>query len=268
LDSEFLSIRVESSANRPWAVLCNAVGVPHTIFDRLLETLAGSFSVLCWSTSLTEDDAPHGRPLHLTVEEQTAEVTRVLQRMSVAEFTGVSWCSGTEILHRLSCDGAFDVLGHCCINGAFNLGPDGPASEWESSVEPIFKLLSTRPETLPGVSSLLQAAASTATEGGDPALGFPYSTPERLVGYAAQCLAMKQSRTLEGFVKSRSAGLYLAGSEDAVQPPAIGRHAAHLSASSFEQIDRGGHAMMADIQAVCDRVRHYCEAVSAQANGH
>jgi hypothetical protein len=257
-------MRVEFSARQPWVILCNTVGVPHTIFDRLLGTLAGSFSVLCWSTSLTEKDAPHGRPLNLTVEEQTMEVTQILQRLAVDEFIGISWCSGTEILHRLSRHGAFRVLGHCCINGAFNLGPDGPSSDWESTVEPIFQLLCTRPDTVHGVSTLLQSAAATATEGGDPALGFPYSTPERVVGYASQCLEMKRSRTFEGFVDSLSVGLYLSGSDDAVQSPAIARKAAHMSASSFELVEGGGHAMMADTQRVCDRVRRYCEAVSSQ----
>lgn len=258
--SALLSMRVEFSAGRPWVVLCNTVGVPHTIFDRLLRTLAGSFSVLCWATSLTEKDAPHGRPLELTVAEQALEVTQTLRRLAVQEFIGVSWCSGTEILHRLSRYSAFRVLGHCCINGAFNLGPGGPSSDWENTVEPIFRLVCTQASVLPGVSALLQAAAAAPAESGDPALAFPFSTPERVIGYASQCLEMKRSRTFEGFVDSLSAGLYLSGSADAVQPPAVSRKAARLSASSFELVEGGGHAMMADTQRVCDRVREYCGA--------
>ncbi|MGP4025925.1 hypothetical protein [Actinomadura sp. 3N407] len=263
MDSTTLSVRVESSAeDRPWVVLCNTVGVPHAIFDRLVDTLASAFSVMCWQTPLTEGDKPHGNPRLLTVEEQTAEVTRVLHRLGVTSLTGVSWCSGTEILHRLSLDGAFHLHGHCCLNGAFNLGEDGPSSDWENTVEPLFEVLSTRPETVQGVSAMLKSAAIAATEGGDPALEFPYSTPERLVGYASQCLAMKRGRTLKGFVESESTGLYLAGSQDAVQAPAISRRAADLSGSAFELFEGGAHAMMADMQKVCDRVRHYCELVS------
>lgn len=263
MDGTSLSVRVESSArDRPWVVLCNAVGVPYAIFDRLVDTLSDAFSVVCWQTSLTEGDEPHGSPRHLGVDEQTAEVTRILQSLGVAGFTGVSWCSGTEILYRLSRDRAFHVHGHCCLNGAFNLGGDGPDSDWENTVEPLFHILSTRPETVRGVSAMLESAAAAATEGGDPALGFPYSTPERLVGYAAQCLAMKQGRTLKGFVESECNGLYLAGSEDAVQAAAISRRVAELSGSAFELVEGGGHAMMADDQPVCDRVRRYCELVS------
>ncbi|XVQ09764.1 alpha/beta fold hydrolase [Spirillospora sp. CA-255316] len=263
MDDTSLSVRVEaSSGDRPWIVLCNAVGVPHAIFDRLVDTLADAFSVVCWQTSLTEGDEPHGSPRFLTVDEQAAEATRILHRLGVTGFTGVSWCSGTEILYRLSRHPAFHVHGHCCLNGAFNLGADGPSSDWENTVEPLFHVLSTRPETVQGVSAMLKSAATAATEGGDPALEFPYSTPERLVGYAAQCLAMKQGRTLKGFVESEFTGLYLAGSDDAVQAPAISRRAADLSGSAFELVPGGGHAMMADVQEVCDRVRRYCELVS------
>lgn len=262
MDGTSLSVRVESSApDRPWVVLCNAVGVPYAVFDRLVDTLADAFSVVCWQTSLTEGDEPHGGPRHLGVDEQTAEVTQVLRGLGVTGFTGVSWCSGTEVLYRLSRDSAFQVYGHCCLNGAFNLGVDGPSSDWENTVEPLFHILSTRPETVRGVSAMLESAAAAATEGGDPALGFPYSTPERLVGYAAQCLAMKRGRTLKGFVESESTGLFLAGSEDAVQAAAISRRAADLSGAAFELVDGGGHAMMADDQSVCDRVRRYCEVV-------
>lgn len=254
-------MRVSPAARGPWVVICNTVGVPHTVFDRLLATLAGAFPALCWSTMLTEDDAPHGRPLTVTVEQQTAQVARGLRRLGVEEFIGVSWCSGTEILHRLSRDDSFRVLGHCCINGAFNLGPAGPCSEWENTVEPVFTMLSARPEVLPGVSGLLQAAAAAATEGGNPALAFPYSTPERVVGYAAQCLEMKRARTLEAVIRSGRPGLYLSGSMDKVQAPAISRRAAELAAGTFELVDGGSHAMMADSQRVCDRVRRYCEAI-------
>jgi hypothetical protein len=131
-------------------------------------------------------------------------------------------------------------------------------------------LVSTRPETLAGLSALLKAAADAAAEGGgdDPALLFPYSTPERVVGYAAQCLEMKRSRTPAGFVRSEKVGLYLSGSADAVQPPAISRQAARLSASEYELIGGGGHAMMANLQQVCDRVRIYCEAVASPLGQH
>lgn len=257
-----LSTRVESAAGGPWVVLCNAVGVPHAIFDRLVATLAGEFRVLCWATPLTERDEPHGRPVRLAVDEQLAEVTGVLRGLGIREFTGVSWCSGTEVLYRLSRGGEFGVRGHCCVNGAFNLGPDGPSSPWEAAVEPIFRLICTRDDVLAGAAALLQSAAAAATEGGDPALAFPYSTPERLTGYAAQCLAMRHGRTARGFVESADVGLYLSGSADAVQPPAVSLRAAELAGSRFELIEGGGHAMMADAQPVCDRLREYCEAVS------
>ncbi|MFD0685876.1 alpha/beta fold hydrolase [Actinomadura fibrosa] len=265
MDRTSLSVRVESAGpERPWIVICNAVGVPHAVFDRLVGTLAGAFSVVCWQTSLTEGDEPHGTPRFLTVDEQTAEVAGILHRLRITEFTGVSWCSGTEILYRLSRDEAFRVHGHCCVNGAFNLGADGPSSDWENTVEPLFHVLSTRPETVQGVSAMLNSAATAATEGGDPALQFPYSTPERLVGYAAQCLAMKRGRTLHGFVESEHTGLYLAGSKDAVQAPAISERAAELSGAGFERVEGGDHAMMAGMQRVCDRVRRYCELVVAR----
>ncbi|WP_329521942.1 hypothetical protein [Spirillospora sp. NBC_01491] len=267
MDSAFLTMRVAAPEHRPWVVVCNTVGVPDTVFDRLVATLADSHSVLTWSTSLTENDEPHGRPVGLATGDLVTAVTEFLHGLGVVEFTGVSWCSGTEILHRLSRSGEFRVVGHCCINGAFNLGPDGPSSDWENTVEPLFRLIGARPDALPGVSALLNSAADAATEGGDPALGFPYSTPERISGYAAQCLEMKRSRTLAGFVDSQRTGLYLSGSEDAVQAPAIARRAAELSASSFELVEGGHHAMMADTQRVCDRVREYCEAVAPERGG-
>ncbi|MEV6976576.1 hypothetical protein [Kitasatospora sp. NPDC093806] len=263
-----MSFRVEASAGRPWVVLCNTVGVPHAVFDRLLAELAGSFSVVCWSTSLTERDEPAGKPVELTVEEQTAEVTERLKSFGVREFVGVSWCSGTEILYRLSQHEAFRVLGHCCLNPAFNLGPEGPCSEWERSIEPIFQVLCDRPEVLPGVSALLGAAAASATRGGDPSLAFPYSTPERVLGYAAQCLGMKRGRTFEGFVRSVGPGLYLAGSADEVQPFAVSRTAAQRSGAGFELIDGGHHAMVADLPEVSARVREYCVAAAALTDGH
>lgn len=267
MEPAHLDVRAEYAADRPWVVVCNTVGVPHAVFDRLLDTLADSFSVLCWSTALTEGGAPHGRPLAPTAEELVAEATRTLRRSAVREFVGISWCSGTEILHRLSRSGDFRVTGHCCVNGAFNLGPDGPSSDWERGVEPLFRRILARPEILPGVSTLLKASAETATEGGHPALEFPYSTPERVLGYAAQCLEMKRSRTFEGFVDSDHRGLYLSGSQDGVQPSAVSRTAAARSGATFEAVEGGRHAMMADFPRVCERLRQYCEAVSPRPGG-
>jgi hypothetical protein len=77
----------------------------------------------------------------------------------------------------------------------------------------------------------------------------------------------RNNRHPQGFIDSLSTGLYLSGAADAVQPPAVSRKAAQLSASSFELIDGGGHAMMADAQEACDRVRQYCEAVLLRPGG-
>ncbi|MBT2208335.1 MULTISPECIES: alpha/beta fold hydrolase [Actinomadura] len=261
MSSAHLDVRADAAPGLPWVVVCNTVGVPHTVFDRLAATLAGRFSVLRWSTGLTERDAPHGRPLDLTVDAHAEEAARLLRKHGVTEFVGVSWCSGTEILHRLSRGGDAAVRGFCCVNGAFDLGPDGPSSGWEGTVEPLFQVIRSRPESVEGVSALLRTAADTAAEGGDPALRFPYSTPERLIGYAGQCLEMKRSRTAMGFVRSLAPGLYLSGSADGVQPPAVTEAAARLSGSPFELVEGGGHAMMAGSQAVCDRIRAYCETV-------
>lgn len=241
-----------SDREGPVLVCLNAMGLGLLVWRRLLEHFSNSHRVICWKPRGTYDRSR-------TLQDQVADVERILTREGVTRCRLVTWCSGAKV-------GIEFVNKHpiassiVLMNGAYKSLPglEHLETPFEQTMLKLCQLVARRPALAP---TMMNAMRSLLTGGGGGAQGSPspldgvaggrelreaivepFESERSTVNYSAQVVDY-MSRSIAPLLANVAVPvLLLGGQRDLISSPAMSKAiAARLPKADYVEIEGGTH---------------------------
>jgi len=219
---------IRRKAGERWLLVVNAIGVPLSLWSRLIGDPRHEDRVLAVAPS-AGDLLQGGMAAEGGVDADVERIRRVLDAEKVDRLTVVGWCSGGRIAVELAArePDRVDllVLASCSFRGA---GTDEPApTRFEEDAGEIFAGVRRSPATAGFLSNMLVQSQGATPETSDAAALFrlprkehgkgltaPFASAEALVAYSNRLAADRGHATAEALARVRAPIMAVGGPHD------------------------------------------------------
>lgn len=241
-----------SDRSGPTVLCVNAIGLGLSLWERVLDGLAASYRVICWSPRGT-----YGRIC--TLQDQVADLERIVASEQIAQCRLVTWCSGAKVGIEFFQRNPI-VSSIVFMNGAYASlsGLEHCETPFEQTLLKLCQLVVRRPALagmmmnsmralLTGDASGPQGAASpldgvTGDRSLRAALVEPFATEQSTINYSYQVVDYMGRDIAPRIAAVTAPALLIAGQRDSISAPAMSKViAARLPRAEYAEIANGTH---------------------------